>query len=98
MNQKNPGSWVARLSNDYVMLADVINRGFGGYNTNMFRQILEQLISQDLFTNVRAVTLFLGANDAQWHRHQSLPLEEYKVGVECLSSEPNMTDFKFRLT
>ena len=82
---------MARLSNDYVMTADVINRGFAGYNSNMFRQILEQLISQDLFANVRAVTLFLGANDAQWHKHQSLPLDEYKVNFDFLSCIPILT-------
>ena len=76
----SPGGWAGRLANRYQRRADVLNRGYSGYNT---RWILEH-VRRD--TGVvpgggatKLVTCFFGANDASLPEHnlrQHVPLEE----------------------
>ena len=58
--------------------ADVVNRGFSGYNTRMCLKMLPHIASD--LKNVSAVTVFLGANDASDLKEnpvQAVPLPEY---------------------
>lgn len=44
--------------------ADVINRGFGGYNTRWALHMVDELIASHRPQGVKLVTVFFGANDA----------------------------------
>ena len=83
------GGWGQRLSNHYVRRADVVNRGFSGYNTRWVLEVLERGAG-GMFGQIRPhpvlVTVFLGANDAALEDgaafRQHVPLEEYGANVE----------------
>ncbi|KAI5122981.1 hypothetical protein M0805_006859 [Coniferiporia weirii] len=66
-------SWVSggvaqRLADAYARKFDVINRGFGGYNTDWAIPVLEQCLTRQgergLAPKVRLLTIWFGANDA----------------------------------
>ncbi|CUG43119.1 esterase, putative [Bodo saltans] len=76
--------WVSNLQHEYQRRADVVARGFSGYNT---RWVLEMLnddarseivvpVTQSLFCAV-----FLGANDAAAGFATEVPLEEYQSNL-----------------
>ena len=70
------------LSDHFQRKADVVNRGFSGYTSNTFRQILPAVLDESTFEGAAAATLFLGANDAndkEINPVQHVSLEEYKV-------------------
>jgi isoamyl acetate esterase len=51
------------LQNAYFRRADVINRGFGGYNTDWLLPVLEKQILPSVF-NVVLWIILIGSNDA----------------------------------
>jgi isoamyl acetate esterase len=51
------------LQHAYLRRADVINRGFGGYNTEWLLPVLQQQIIPSVF-NVVLWIILIGANDA----------------------------------
>jgi len=89
------GGWGARLANTYERSADVINRGYSGYNTRWIMRLLPRVFP----TSGEApslVTVLLGANDAArpppipgcpltddagrpFAGRQHVPLEEYRA-------------------
>lgn len=79
--------WGAYIADRYQRRADVINRGFSGYNTNWFLRYADTDTGKtDLFDHdgVKLVTIFFGANDASDPRHnarQHVPLEVYKDNI-----------------
>ena len=79
--------WGAYIADRYQRRADVINRGFSGYNTNWFLKFAETNAGKaDLFEHdgVKLVTIFFGANDASdpvHNRRQHVPLEHYKNNI-----------------
>jgi len=80
------GGWGAELSDSYQRRADILNRGFSGYNTDWAKLILPRLVSKDNLPDV--VVLFWGANDsslAELNPHQHVPVERYKgnLGAMC---------------
>ena len=83
----NDCGWGAYIADRYQRRADVVNRGFSGYNTNWFlRYAGTDAGKTDLFDHdgVRLVTIFFGANDASDPRHntrQHVHLEEYKDNI-----------------
>lgn len=67
--------WVSLLSRDYSRRADVLNRGFSGYNTIHALQALPSTITPQ---EVLFATVFFGANDAALPGElQYVPPEEY---------------------
>eukprot|EP00735_Rhodelphis_limneticus_P013636 TRINITY_DN7587_c0_g1::TRINITY_DN7587_c0_g1_i1::g.1961::m.1961 TRINITY_DN7587_c0_g1::TRINITY_DN7587_c0_g1_i1::g.1961 ORF type:complete len:434 (-),score=83.10,sp/Q3SZ16/IAH1_BOVIN/42.22/3e-51,Lipase_GDSL/PF00657.17/9.9e-28,Lipase_GDSL_2/PF13472.1/2.7e-21,Ftsk_gamma/PF09397.5/0.12,DUF303/PF03629.13/0.16,Barstar/PF01337.13/0.4 TRINITY_DN7587_c0_g1_i1:348-1649(-) len=79
------GGWGAKLSEAYVRKADVINRGFSGYNTRHANAVVSMLPRAALYV------IFLGANDAalpEYNKQQSVHVDEYgqnlRALVECL--------------
>ena len=57
--------WVASLARAYARVADVVNRGYSGYNTRWVRELMTN--EPDLFPprrDVALVVILLGANDA----------------------------------
>lgn len=95
-----PGGWGAALADSYSRKADLVVRGYGGYNTRWALFLLHHL-----FPPVRtapapaAVTIFFGANDAALLGRQSekqhVPLDEYADNLKKMISHlkelsPNM--------
>ncbi|MQM11538.1 hypothetical protein Taro_044446 [Colocasia esculenta] len=77
-----PGGWGAALADAYSRKADIIARGYGGYNTRWAMFLLDHLFPSESPTSPIAVTVFFGANDAALmgrnSKRQHVPLEEYK--------------------
>ena len=83
----SPG-WVSLLSNAYARRADVLNRGYSGYNTRHALDILPSVFSSVDGTqsdSVLMVTVFFGANDASLpgdREHcQHVPINEYERNI-----------------
>jgi len=79
--------WASLLSSSYTRRADVLNRGFSGYNT---RHALDLLKKGRIFSaggtkgdqDILFATIFLGANDAALPGEgQHVPIEEYKENL-----------------
>ncbi|KAF3647154.1 Isoamyl acetate-hydrolyzing esterase 1 -like protein [Capsicum annuum] len=79
------GGWGAALADNYTRKADILNRGYGGYNTRWALFLLHHLFPLDAPTPPDAVTIFFGANDAallgRTSERQHVPLEEYKENL-----------------
>ncbi|KAJ3701205.1 hypothetical protein LUZ61_004910 [Rhynchospora tenuis] len=84
------GGWGASLAHLFARKADVILRGYSGYNTRWALKILDKTmagIGGDAEAPV-AVTVFFGANDAslpdQRNGFQHVPLDEYKENLRSI--------------
>ena len=77
--------WVSKLSSTYSRRADVINRGYSGYNTRWVLDLMKR--KSILFAKKPTlVVVFLGANDAAVN-HKSeyaVPLEEYEKNMRAI--------------
>ncbi|XP_013781624.1 isoamyl acetate-hydrolyzing esterase 1 homolog isoform X2 [Limulus polyphemus] len=74
------GFWGALLADRLQRKADVIARGFSGYNTRMSKVILPRIFNSDNMKEVSCLVICLGANDAceiAATTRQHIPLEEY---------------------
>ena len=87
----------AHLADVYQRRADVLNRGFSGYNTDWIIEYLSTSIGQEhIFgasendrNSVRLMTIFFGANDASdkvLNERHHVPLERYKKNLESIHS------------
>lgn len=81
------GGWVARLAEHYSRKADVLNRGYGGYNTRLALASLLPLVAPEGGHPPALAVVFFGANDAAlpgtvWGRtEQHTPLPEYEENL-----------------
>eukprot|EP00892_Ulva_mutabilis_P003997 jgi/Ulvmu1/196/UM001_0200.1 len=79
-----PNGWGNLLAHHYMRKADVINRGFSGYNSAWVLQAVGKL----LVPNALLVTIFLGANDAVLpdgtSSRQYVPLDDYRRNIQAL--------------
>ncbi|XP_057422032.1 GDSL esterase/lipase At5g62930-like isoform X1 [Lotus japonicus] len=77
--------WGASLANAYNRKADVLVRGYGGYNTRWAMFLLHHLFPLDTTKQPLATTIFFGANDAalfgRTSEKQHVPIEEYKENL-----------------
>ncbi|XP_059444094.1 GDSL esterase/lipase At5g62930-like [Corylus avellana] len=77
--------WGAAIADTYSRKADVVNRGYGGYNTRWALFLLHQLFPLDSTKPPVAATIFFGANDAallgRTSERQHVPVEEYKENL-----------------
>lgn len=90
--------WGAHVADRYQRRADVINRGFSGYNTDWFlRYAATDEGRADLFDHgggaaeaeVRLATVFFGANDASdpaLNERQHVPLGTYRSNLKEIVS------------
>ncbi|KAJ9080511.1 isoamyl acetate-hydrolyzing esterase [Entomophthora muscae] len=72
--------WVAQLRELYSLKADLIARGFSGYNTEWLKPIFTRVVTEELSSGdeIRIITILLGSNDACLsHREQHIPLQKY---------------------
>ncbi|KAL1810330.1 hypothetical protein DCAR_0730020 [Daucus carota subsp. sativus] len=79
------GGWGAALADTFSRKADVLVRGYGGYNTRWALFLLHPIFPLDATTPPLAVTIFFGANDAalsgRTSERQHVPIEEYKENL-----------------
>ncbi|KAI5077615.1 hypothetical protein GOP47_0007439 [Adiantum capillus-veneris] len=79
------GGWGAALTSRYARKADVVLRGFSGYNTRWALFLLSRLFPAGSEDTPALVTIFFGANDAALpdgsHKRQYVPLPEYKENL-----------------
>ncbi len=79
----SPGGWGARVADHFQRKADVINRGFSGYNTEWSKIILPELLAS-MSERADVVTVFFGANDAvlpEPNPQQHVPLASFKSNL-----------------
>ncbi|KAL9274762.1 GDSL esterase/lipase-like protein [Drosera capensis] len=79
------GGWGAALSDNYSRMADVLNRGYGGYNTRWALFLLHHIFPLGSAKPPIAATIFFGANDAalpgRSSERQYVPVDEYKENL-----------------
>ncbi|KAJ6799461.1 GDSL esterase/lipase [Iris pallida] len=79
------GGWGAALADTYSRKADVVVRGYGGYNTRWALFLLNHLFPLSCSAPPAATTIFFGANDAallgRTSERQHVPIEEYKENL-----------------
>ncbi|MCL4119881.1 UNVERIFIED_CONTAM: hypothetical protein GTU68_034583, partial [Idotea baltica] len=79
------GQWASIIANEFERKADVIARGFSGYNSRQCKALLPYLKND--FEGVSIVGVFLGANDAndpKQNPQQAVPLKEYKGNLKSI--------------
>ena len=76
--------WGAGLANWYHRSADVVNRGFSGYNSRWIKQALPSMFPTS-FTQIDLLTIMLGANDAvmEGPGTQHVSLQEYTENIKA---------------
>jgi lysophospholipase L1-like esterase len=80
--------WGTCVANRYQRRADVLNRGYSGYNTDWFLRLAATDAGRsDLFDheNVMLVTIFFGANDASdptLNGRQHVPIVKYESNIK----------------
>lgn len=81
------GGWGASLANHYSRSADVVLRGYSGYNTRWAARVAGRAVAS-IASPVSAVTVFFGANDAALPDRacalQHVPLAEYKDNLRAI--------------
>lgn len=80
------GGWGSGLADNFSRKADILNRGYGGYNTRWALFLLHHIFPlQGLADPPVAATIFFGANDAALlgrnSERQHVPIEEYKENL-----------------
>eukprot|EP00879_Flechtneria_rotunda_P013486 GHRR01014080.1.p1 GENE.GHRR01014080.1~~GHRR01014080.1.p1 ORF type:complete len:266 (+),score=96.95 GHRR01014080.1:354-1151(+) len=75
------GGWGAALGHHFARKVDVVNRGFGGYNTRWGVKLLEQVLQEVKGRQVALMTIWFGANDAaipgRSGERQHVPVQEF---------------------
>ena len=83
------GGWATRLAERYTRRADVVNRGYSGYNTAWVTHLLPLVLPPGSDAPA-LVTCFLGANDAalpdRMARRQHVPLEAYAANLRGIAA------------
>lgn len=83
------GGWGASLANHFCRTADVVLRGYSGYNTRWAVKVMERVFPPPAEAEAGgaplAVTVFFGANDAslpdRCSGFQHVPFDEYKQNL-----------------
>lgn len=74
-------NWGQLLSSDLIRIADVVNRGFVGYNTRWYKSIIKSVISEWPSNLISCVVLSFGMIDAaspECPSRQHVPYSEFK--------------------
>ncbi|XP_020099647.1 GDSL esterase/lipase At5g45920 isoform X2 [Ananas comosus] len=83
------GGWGAALAHQFARSADVVLRGYSGYNTRWALRVAARAM-EGAGDAPAAVTVFFGANDAalpdrsSWFQH--VPLDEYQRNLRSIHS------------
>lgn len=60
----SPGGWGAAVADAYQRKADVVNRGYSGYNSRWALHLLGRVFPAERAGDTALATVFFGANDA----------------------------------
>ncbi|EIW69193.1 hypothetical protein TREMEDRAFT_31374 [Tremella mesenterica DSM 1558] len=89
----SPGSLAQRMAEHYLRRLDIVNRGYGGYNSDWASPVFEQIFTKASVREagqsqaVRMITIWFGANDAVLPgQRQHVPLDRYKTNLSKLIS------------
>eukprot|EP00798_Chlamydomonas_sp_ICE-L_P006097 gene6097-2694_t len=63
-SMSSEGGWGAALAHNYGRKADVVIRGYGGYNTRGALPMLDSIFEECTPSSTLLVTIFFGANDS----------------------------------
>ncbi|XP_024636213.1 GDSL esterase/lipase At5g62930 [Medicago truncatula] len=78
--------WGASLANTYSRKADILVRGYGGYNTRWALFLLHHLFPLESTKPPLATAIFFGANDSalsgRTSERQHVPIQEYKHNLQ----------------
>ncbi|XP_047341954.1 GDSL esterase/lipase At5g62930 [Impatiens glandulifera] len=81
-----PDGWGSSLADKYSRKADILVRGYSGYNTRWALFLLHHLFPLGTTISPVATTIFFGANDAalfeRTSQRQHVPLGEYKENLK----------------
>ncbi|GMH27131.1 hypothetical protein Nepgr_028974 [Nepenthes gracilis] len=87
------GGWGASLAHHFSRTADVMLRGYSGYNTRWALKVIDTVFPTEEDGNgdpPLAVVVFFGANDAclpdRYAAFQHVPLDEYKENLRSIFS------------
>ncbi|KAI1307928.1 Isoamyl acetate-hydrolyzing esterase 1 -like protein [Halotydeus destructor] len=81
------GQWAALLADRLQRVADVLNRGFGGYNSRWALLMLPKLFPETFsFDDVSCFVIFIGSNDSTKSSAtgQAVPIEEYMANMAAI--------------
>lgn len=87
---KQPGfSLQLALQDDYQRKADVVNRGFSGYNSDHAVALLPKVLAEFAGLEIKLMTIFFGTNDATTFTDhigeiQLVPIDRYKANLASL--------------
>ena len=92
--------WGLQLCQAYIRKVDIINRGYGGYNTDWCIQILPRILhsAAKSATKIKLFTIFLGANDATIpEAKHHVPLKQYEVNLKAMVQMVRSADPETRI-
>ncbi|KAL5998447.1 hypothetical protein ACLOJK_009387 [Asimina triloba] len=88
------GGWGSALASHFSRTADVVLRGYSGYNSRWAVEVMERVFrvgEKEAAAAPLAVTVFFGANDAcladRSSAFQHVPLHEYKHNLHAIVSD-----------
>ncbi|KAJ9064418.1 isoamyl acetate-hydrolyzing esterase [Entomophthora muscae] len=76
--------WIAQLREKYSINAELVIRGFAGYNTEWIKPLFDKIVSDELSCGdaIPVITILLGSNDSSFpDKQQHVPLEKYKENL-----------------
>ncbi|KAI5068110.1 hypothetical protein GOP47_0016455 [Adiantum capillus-veneris] len=83
------GGWGASLTDLYARKADVLLRGYRGWNTRRALAALKDIFPKDALSQPALVVVFFGANDASFPmpsgKGQHVPVEEFKQNLRSIA-------------
>lgn len=75
------------LQHDYFRKLQVITRGYGGYNSEHARHLIEPILdfeSAGGICRIRLMTIFFGTNDTSKQSYQRVSVERFKENLQFL--------------
>ncbi|ACI65491.1 predicted protein, partial [Phaeodactylum tricornutum CCAP 1055/1] len=85
--------WASLLAAAYSRRADVLNRGFSGYNTSHAVELLPRVFTGPLDSPPLFATVFFGANDAALPGEpQHVPPDDYERNIETIVAHLRRTN------
>ncbi|KAH7284561.1 hypothetical protein KP509_34G059900 [Ceratopteris richardii] len=85
-----PGGWGASLAHLYCRKADILLRGYRGWNTRRALAAMRDILPQESQCQPALVVVFFGANDAAFPmpsgKGQYVPLEEFRKNLQDIAS------------
>lgn len=88
-NQEYGFNLAPALQHEYFRKLQVVARGYGGYNTEHARYILNPTLDAEAAggSKIRLLVVFFGTNDSAQNSHQHIPLGRYAENVHLLATE-----------